>query len=184
MADIEDLHTLFTDLLPAHQTARFSILPFHSLISHEEQEKVFEPTPTLAKVILATNIAEASLTIKDVKFVVDFGVSKVRFPPSTRSSMYSSIHPVSARLLIYSSSPHLHHTNKQTLRYEVREHRTVLGYSWVSQASANQRRGRTGRVCDGHVIRLYTRAFFQSLPPHEVRYPTHPPTHLPTYAYE
>jgi len=78
MADIEDLHTLFSDLLPAHQSAMLDIVPFHSLISAEETDKVFEVSPDRPKIILATNIAEASLTIKDVKFVVDFGVSKVR----------------------------------------------------------------------------------------------------------
>ncbi|EWM20730.1 atp-dependent rna helicase a [Nannochloropsis gaditana] len=130
MADIEDLHTHFSDLLPPHKLASLEILPFHSLISVEETDKVFEPSPTRSKIIIATNIAEASLTINDVKFVVDFGVAKA-------------------------------------LRYDILEHRTVLGYSWVSQASANQRRGRTGRVCDGFVIRLYTRAFFASLSPHD-----------------
>lgn len=55
----------------------------------------------------------------------------------------------------------------KALRYDAREHRAVLGYTWVSKASANQRRGRTGRVCDGTCIRLYTREFFAALPMHE-----------------
>lgn len=55
----------------------------------------------------------------------------------------------------------------QALRYDPREHRAVLGYTWVSKASANQRRGRTGRVCDGVCLRLYTRHFFEGLPQHE-----------------
>lgn len=42
-----------------------------------QQDKVFEPAPEKRKVILATNIAEASLTIRNVKYVVDFGVAKV-----------------------------------------------------------------------------------------------------------
>jgi len=78
MADIEDLHTLFCDLLPASQSARLDILPFHSLLSAEETDAVFDMVPDRPKIILATNIAEASLTIKNVKFVVDFGVSKVK----------------------------------------------------------------------------------------------------------
>jgi ATP-dependent helicase HrpA len=61
----------------------------------------------MVQVIIATNIAEASLTISSVKYVVDFGVAKSLF-------------------------------------YEPREHRTVLGYTWISKASANQRKGRTG----------------------------------------
>jgi hypothetical protein len=163
---------------------------------------VFEVSPDRPKIILATNIAEASLTIKDVKFVVDFGVSKVHgFPPSLPPSLppFLSLCPFVApsvtRALIHSRAFlfHLSSPTDVALRSPRTSHcpRLQLGLPGKPtpsfppslpsslpasldlifcpslpppQASANQRRGRTGRVCDGYALRLYTR-YVRSLPP-------------------
>jgi hypothetical protein len=58
----------------------FWLLPLHSGATSEEQERIFQPAPCgQRKVILATNIAESSITVPDVKYVVDFGFIKEIF---------------------------------------------------------------------------------------------------------
>jgi len=61
MADIEDLHTLFSDLLPAHQSARLDIVPFHSLISAEETVRYAPPSslrPSLAILLVSSKMTD------------------------------------------------------------------------------------------------------------------------------
>ncbi len=63
----------------AHREGTLLVLPLHSSISPGEQRRVFERPPAhVRKVVLATNIAETSLTIEDVVYVVDSGKLKVR----------------------------------------------------------------------------------------------------------
>ena len=53
------------------------MIPLHSTIGSEEQEQIFRASPPgVRKVILATNIAESSLTVPDVRYVIDFGLTK------------------------------------------------------------------------------------------------------------
>ena len=60
------------------------ILPLYGLLSREEQERVFDEKPGMRKVVLATNIAETSITIPDVRFVIDSGIAKIpRFNNNT-----------------------------------------------------------------------------------------------------
>ncbi|WP_229398041.1 ATP-dependent RNA helicase HrpA [Micromonospora okii] len=102
------------------------ILPLYARLSAAEQHRVFAPHSG-RRVVLATNVAETSLTVPGIKYVVD--------PGTARISRYSS------RLKV------------QRLPIEP-----------VSQASANQRKGRCGRTSDGICIRLYDEQDFLSRP--------------------
>ncbi|MCW3839623.1 ATP-dependent RNA helicase HrpA [Micromonospora yasonensis] len=105
---------------------RTEILPLYARLSTAEQHRVFAPHAG-RRVVLATNVAETSLTVPGIKYVVD--------PGTARISRYSS------RLKV------------QRLPIEP-----------VSQASANQRKGRCGRTSDGICIRLYDEPDFESRP--------------------
>ncbi|MEE6286993.1 ATP-dependent RNA helicase HrpA [Georgenia sp. MJ173] len=102
------------------------VVPLYARLSAAEQHRVFR-TSRHRRVVLATNVAETSLTVPGIRYVVD--------PGTARISRYSS------------------RTKVQRLPIEP-----------VSQASANQRSGRCGRVADGIAIRLYSRADFESRP--------------------
>ncbi|TNC17946.1 ATP-dependent RNA helicase HrpA [Georgenia sp. 311] len=102
------------------------VVPLYARLSAAEQHRVFEPHQ-LRRVVLATNVAETSLTVPGIRYVVD--------PGTARISRYSN------------------RTKVQRLPIEP-----------VSQASANQRAGRCGRVADGIAIRLYSRADYDSRP--------------------
>ena len=102
------------------------LLPLYARLSSAEQHRVFA-RHTTRRVVLATNVAETSLTVPGVRYVVD--------PGTARISRWSKA------------------TKVQRLPIEP-----------VSQASANQRAGRCGRVADGIAIRLYSRADYESRP--------------------
>ena len=102
------------------------VLPLYARLSAAEQHRVFQPH-TGRRVVLATNVAETSLTVPGIKYVVD--------PGTARISRYS------------------HRTKVQRLPIEP-----------VSQASANQRKGRCGRTSDGICIRLYSEDDFAARP--------------------
>ncbi|MEU8974991.1 ATP-dependent RNA helicase HrpA [Streptomyces monashensis] len=102
------------------------VLPLYARLSHAEQHRVFQPH-TGRRIVLATNVAETSLTVPGIKYVID--------PGSARISRYS------------------HRTKVQRLPIEP-----------VSQASANQRKGRCGRTSDGICIRLYSEDDFLARP--------------------
>ena len=102
------------------------ILPLYSRLSAAEQHRVFQPH-SARRIVLATNVAETSLTVPGIRYVVD--------PGTARISRYS------------------HRTKVQRLPIEA-----------VSQASANQRKGRCGRTSDGICIRLYSEADFEGRP--------------------
>lgn len=102
------------------------ILPLYARLSGAEQHRVFEPHPG-RRIVLATNVAETSLTVPGVRYVID--------PGTARISRYSA------------------RTKVQRLPIEA-----------VSQASANQRAGRCGRVAAGICIRLYSEEDFAGRP--------------------
>ncbi len=102
------------------------VLPLFARLSLQEQHKVFHPGSN-RRIVLATNVAETSLTVPGIKYVIDTGTARI--------SRYS------------------HRTKVQRLPIER-----------VSQASANQRSGRCGRVSDGIAIRLYSEEDFESRP--------------------
>ncbi|WP_188009169.1 ATP-dependent RNA helicase HrpA [Grimontia hollisae] len=102
------------------------ILPLYARLSSSEQNRVFQPHSG-RRIVLATNVAETSLTVPGIKYVID--------PGTARISRYS------------------YRTKVQRLPIEP-----------ISQASANQRKGRCGRVSDGICIRLYSEEDFLSRP--------------------
>ncbi|BBE23259.1 hypothetical protein MN0502_21420 [Arthrobacter sp. MN05-02] len=104
------------------------VLPLFARLSLEEQHRVFRPTGSHRRIVLATNVAETSLTVPGIKYVIDTGTARI--------SRYS------------------HRTKVQRLPIER-----------VSQASANQRSGRSGRVSNGIAIRLYSEEDFASRRP-------------------
>ncbi len=105
---------------------RYEVLPLFARLSLAEQHRVFHPG-SAPRIILATNVAETSLTVPGIKYVIDTGTARI--------SRYS------------------HRTKVQRLPIER-----------VSQASANQRSGRCGRVSEGIAIRLYAEDDFQARP--------------------
>ncbi|ULR51731.1 ATP-dependent RNA helicase HrpA [Streptomyces deccanensis] len=102
------------------------VLPLYARLSHAEQHRVFQPH-TGRRIVLATNVAETSLTVPGIKYVIDPGFARI--------SRYS------------------HRTKVQRLPIEA-----------ISQASANQRKGRCGRTSDGVCIRLYSEDDFEARP--------------------
>ncbi|MFF1871308.1 ATP-dependent RNA helicase HrpA [Kitasatospora herbaricolor] len=102
------------------------VLPLYARLSSAEQHRVFQRSGS-RRIVLATNVAETSLTVPGIKYVID--------PGTARISRYS------------------HRTKVQRLPIEA-----------VSQASANQRKGRCGRTSDGICIRLYSEEDFLSRP--------------------
>ena len=114
------------DALARVELPRTEVVPLYARLSAAEQHKVFA-AHTGRRIVLATNVAETSLTVPGIRYVVD--------PGTARISRYST------RLKV------------QRLPIEP-----------VSQASANQRAGRCGRVADGICIRLYSEADYLSRP--------------------
>jgi ATP-dependent helicase HrpA len=106
------------EALRKHHPAGAEILPLFARLSAEEQERVFKPTSRARRIVLATNVAETSLTVPGIRYVVDTGLARVK-------------------------------------RYSYRNKVEQLQVEPISQAAANQRTGRCGRVADGVCIRLY-----------------------------
>mgnify|MGYP002559839831 CR=1 FL=1 len=102
------------------------IVPLFARLSSKEQHKVFEPH-THQRIVIATNVAETSLTVPGIRYVIDPGLARI--------SRYSN------------------KTKVQRLPIEP-----------ISQASANQRAGRCGRVAEGVAIRLFSQADYNSRP--------------------
>jgi ATP-dependent helicase HrpA len=103
------------------------IVPLYGRLSSGDQQRVFAQS-SRRKLVIATNIAETSLTIPGIRYVVDAGLARIsRYAPRTRTKR--------------------------------------LPVEPVSQSSANQRKGRAGRVQDGVCVRLYSEEDFKARPP-------------------
>ena len=114
------------DLLEARAGSAVEIVPLFGRLSSGEQQRVFAPAAR-RKVILATNIAETSLTIPGIRYVIDPGLARMsRYNPRTRTRR--------------------------------------LPIEPIAQSSANQRKGRSGRVQNGVCIRLYSEEDFLARP--------------------
>ncbi|MFI6322032.1 ATP-dependent RNA helicase HrpA [Nonomuraea sp. NPDC050556] len=114
------------DVLTKAEFRNTEVLPLYARLSSAEQHRVFQ-RHTGRRIVLATNVAETSLTVPGIKYVVDPGFARI--------SRYS------------------HRTKVQRLPIEA-----------ISQASANQRKGRCGRTSDGICIRLYEEDDFAGRP--------------------
>jgi len=116
-----------SESLTKHSHGRYEVLPLYSKLSVSEQERVFKIRVGKRRIVLATNVAETSLTVPGIRSVIDVGHARI--------SRYS------------------HRSKIQRLPIEK-----------VSQASANQRAGRCGRVAEGICIRLYAKDDYLSRP--------------------
>lgn len=105
------------EVLGKHLPQHVQILPLYARLSAQEQEKIFKPGNS-RRIILSTNVAETSLTVPNIRFVIDTGLARIK-------------------------------------RYSYRNKVEQLHIEPVSQAAANQRAGRCGRVASGICIRLY-----------------------------
>ncbi|MFG2515125.1 ATP-dependent RNA helicase HrpA [Streptomyces sp. NPDC048584] len=114
------------DALTKKRYRSTEVLPLYARLSHAEQHRVFQQHSG-RRIVLATNVAETSLTVPGIKYVIDPGFARI--------SRYS------------------HRTKVQRLPIEP-----------VSQASANQRKGRCGRTSDGICVRLYSEDDFLTRP--------------------
>lgn len=103
------------------------ILPLYARLSQAEQDRIFKPHGQ-RRIVIATNVAETSLTVPGIRYVIDSGLARVK-------------------------------------RYSYRQKVEQLQIEDISQAAANQRSGRCGRVAEGIAIRLYDEADFNKRAP-------------------
>ncbi|WP_404932795.1 ATP-dependent RNA helicase HrpA [Piscinibacter sp. HJYY11] len=114
------------DHLRRHHPPGVEVVPLFARLSQQEQDRVFEPH-SARRIVLATNVAETSLTVPGIQYVIDAGTARVK-------------------------------------RYSYRNKVEQLQIEPVSQAAANQRAGRCGRVSNGICIRLYDEKDFNDRP--------------------
>jgi len=114
------------DALRKHHPPGVEVLPLFARLSQQEQDKVFE-SHGAPRIVLATNVAETSLTVPGIRYVIDPGLARVK-------------------------------------RYSYRNKVEQLQIEPISQAAANQRAGRCGRVSNGICIRLFDEKSFNERP--------------------
>ena len=114
------------DHLRKHHPPGVEVVPLFARLSQQEQDHIFEPH-SARRIVLATNVAETSLTVPGIQYVIDAGTARVK-------------------------------------RYSYRNKVEQLLVEPISQAAANQRAGRCGRVSDGICIRLYDEKEFAGRP--------------------
>ncbi len=115
------------ELLSGRLGPRVEILPLYSRLAAADQQKVFGRGGRSRRVVLATNVAETSVTVPGIRFVVDTGLARIS-------------------------------------RYSTRLKVQRLPVEPISRASAEQRKGRCGRVADGICVRLYSEEDFDARP--------------------
>jgi len=117
------------DAIRSRNLPATEVLPLYGRLSSADQHKVFGKAAagTRRRIVLATNVAETSLTVPGIRYVIDAGTARIS-------------------------------------RYSVRSKIQRLPIEPISQASANQRSGRSGRTSDGIAIRLYSEEDFESRP--------------------
>jgi len=118
------------DAIRGRNLPNTEVLPLYGRLSAADQHRVFQPSATAGtrrRIVLATNVAETSLTVPGIRYVIDAGTARIS-------------------------------------RYSVRSKIQRLPIEAISQASANQRSGRSGRTSDGIAIRLYSEEDFLRRP--------------------
>lgn len=124
--EIRDTKDAIEAMVAKSPRLNYEVLPLYARLSLAEQHRVFSPG-SRPRIVLATNVAETSLTVPGIKYVIDTGTARIS-------------------------------------RYSARTKVQRLPIERISQASANQRSGRCGRVSDGIAIRLYSEEDFNSRP--------------------
>ena len=114
------------ELLEREVGDAFEIVPLYSRLAWERQRRVFEPGPR-RRIVLATNVAETSLTVPGIRAVIDSGLARIS-------------------------------------RYDARSRLQRLPIEKISRASAEQRKGRCGRIGPGLCVRLYDEADLEARP--------------------
>ncbi len=114
------------EILERELVGNTEILPLYSRLSWEQQSKIFQAGQR-PRIVLATNVAETSITVPGIRVVIDSGLARVS-------------------------------------RYSVRSRLQRLPIEPISQASADQRKGRCGRIAAGLCLRLYSQSDFESRP--------------------
>ena len=112
------------EALRKHHPPGTQVLALFARLSQDEQEEIFRPRTSARRIVLATNVAETSLTVPGIRFVIDSGLARVK-------------------------------------RYSWRNKVEQLRIEPISQASANQRAGRCGRLGPGVCVRLYDEQDFK-----------------------
>jgi len=120
--EIRDAH----QALERRKYRHTEVLPLYARLSVRDQDRVFNPG-TQRRIVLATNVAETSLTVPRIHYVVDPGLARIK-------------------------------------RYSPRQKLDRLHVEPISQASADQRKGRCGRIAPGTCYRIYSQADFESRP--------------------
>jgi len=116
-----------TQFLRRQEWIGVDILPLYARLSQAEQRRIFHPKGQARRIVLATNVAETSVTVPGIRFVIDSGLARIK-------------------------------------RYSWRNKIEQLRIEAISQASANQRAGRCGRLGPGLCIRLYSEEDFERRP--------------------
>lgn len=172
--EIEDVARILEEkarLFPP-QCAKLIVCPLYGAQSSEQQQSAFEPTPRgCRKVVLATNIAETSITVPNIKFVIDSGLAKQK-QRATREQIDKLTLPIETLKKKEETTPSKvwspangHHASngtptKQQKRAGAGGHVDMLALVSVSRAQAWQRAGRAGRTQPGKTYRLYTESYF------------------------
>jgi ATP-dependent helicase HrpA len=120
--EIRDTHLMLNRKKYRHT----EVMPLYARLSVKDQDRIFNPG-TQRRIVLTTNVAETSLTVPRIRYVIDPGFARVK-------------------------------------RYSPRQKLDRLHIEDISQASANQRQGRCGRIASGICYRLYSEADFQARP--------------------
>ncbi len=115
------------ETLQKQQFRHVEILPLYARLALSEQQKIFNPSGSGRRIIIATNVAETALTVPNIRYVIDSGFARIS-------------------------------------RYNYRSRVQRLPIEAISQAAANQRKGRCGRIAEGVCIRLYSEEDFLSRP--------------------
>ena len=145
------------------------ILPLYAMMPAAQQNRVFQPPPPGHRlIVVATNVAETSITIPGIRYVVDSGRQKEKVltsaaPPTDEDETTTGKRSFEGTKVISNDITQVTGGNigAGIAKYEVK---------WVSQAAAMQRQGRAGRTGPGHCYRLYSANFY-----HQYLQPYQPP---------